>query len=189
MKHDKKWIKDKTEFLLTMDDLKRQEIIDRMMAACDREEERFVIAMHYIFGLRPGELITMETDNFLVVGNLLNVKIKTLKGGVQREIRLDINTTPFLKNVILPFIQKKQGRLFDWNHTTNINAVFKKVKKKLGENYEFNPNVFRHFRLSWLGYKGANIMQLKAWKGARSYESIEPYLDYKPITEFERSIR
>lgn len=188
-KHDREWVHAKTSGLLEMKDDERLAMVRLMMDCHTRPDRRTALALSYIYGARPNELIMLTKENFTIVGDELRLELPTMKGGNKRIIDLEIEATPFLKDVIVPYVSSIQsGPIFPrWHNPTNINYVFSQSFKKTG--HELNPNTLRHFRMSWLAYLDASIIELKSWKGAKSQESVEPYLSFKPLTKFKKAIR
>lgn len=194
IKRSKKWKKEKVLELLEMKDSERIEMIREMLSFLDHPHEKVALVLFYIYGLRPEEALELTKDNFKIVGNILIVRLPTVKDGMPREIELDVEETPFLKDVLVPYLENlKDGqRLWPptWNDPTNFNnSVFKKIKIRSYGKYDYNPYVFRDFRESYLGYLGVPLTMLMAWKGARDVRSVSPYLTLKPIRELKKAIK
>lgn len=189
-KHTKKWVRDKAQALLDMPEQERIALIERMFSFLDKHYEQFAVVMFYIYGLRPEELLILTKDKFKVVDSSLIVKIPTLKGGEERTLRLSLTDTPYLERVVLPYLDKVQYNLFPfWRHTTNLNHIFRKIKNRSNAQIDLNPYVFRHFRMNYIASLGASQYDLKNWKGAKSFSSVEEYLHFNPVTKFEKAIR
>ena len=190
IKHSKEWTNQKGLELLNMKDSERLALISKMIDSVESPREKTAIALSYIYGARPQEFLMLKKEEFKIIGDDLRVKLPTVKKGNPRIIELDIKETPFLQSIVVPYLDTildDEPIFRNWKDPTNINQVFKKAMHKVG--FEFNPNVFRHFRMSYIGYLGGNMMQLKAWKGAKTQQSVEEYLGFKPVTEFKKAIR
>jgi len=175
-----------------MKDSERVELIRRMLELLDYDYEKVAVVIFYIYGLRPEEALELTKDNFKIIGNSLWIILPTVKEGMPRKIELDIDETPFIKEVLLPYLDKlAEGQSLwpNWKDPTNFNHVFRKIKIRSFGEMEFNPRIFRKFRLSYLAMIGASVEVLQAWKGARDIRSITPYMVSRPVTSVKRAIK
>jgi integrase len=167
----------------------RQRFVDSLIQLCKKRHERYVVAMLYIYGMRPKELMMLKKRDFTITDKSVTVRLPTVKKGEERTIRLKIADTPFL-NIVVNHVERSESLLpMSWKHTTNINAVFKRISK-LGGERRFSPYIFRKYRLSYLAIEqDASAYDLKLWKGAKDMRSVSPYLRMKPLTKFESKIK
>lgn len=175
--------------MLDWSEEKRIEFIEKLLSVCKHGHEKYVVVMLYIYGLRPAELMQITIDKFTIGEDELRVRLPTLKGGIPRTIDLSIKDTPFISFLVNYLNQNVNLLPRTWHHTTNINAVFKKIAKKL-ESERISPYIFREFRLSYLAIVlDASATDLQTWKGAKDFRSVSPYIRRKPIKKFSKLIR
>jgi len=163
--------------------------VERLTQSCKRAYEKYVVCMLYIYGMRPAELMMLKKKDFTLSATHLTVRLPTVKRGEKRTIKLKIADTPFL-DFIASYVEQMDRLLpITWTHTTNINAVFKRISKDRGKK-RISPYVFRKYRLSYLAIEqDASAYDLKLWKGARDMRSVDPYIRMKPLTKFESKIK
>ena len=174
--------------LLEMPEDERLKLIRKMYNVLEKKKEKVAFALLYLYGMRPEELIKLKRNNFEIYDEFVRLRLPTVKRGVDRIIDLDIKDTPFM-NDIIEYVKSVEWKLFPtWNDPTAINnTVFKRIKDKLGIN--ISPYAFRHYRLSYIAYLGAELMDLIVWKGAKDLRSVIKYLAKRPVRKFRRSIK
>ena len=132
-------------------------------------QHKAFLAMLYLTGSRPAELILMQKNNIQITDENVFFTIKTLKRGYDRTIILSRNT-PFM-DLILEYFDSSAGNLFSMDLST-----YKKMIYKVSDN-NLMPYSFRHFRLTYIAVKlGANPYELKYWKGAKDTRSVDAYV-------------
>lgn len=178
-----------TDDMLDWSEEKRIDFVKRLLSVCDYGYEKYAVIMLYIYGMRPEELMRITKDKFKIEGEEVRVKLPTVKKGQTRVIDLSIKHTPFMP-FLIDYVNRTNSLLpRSWNHTTNINGVFKKISKRL-EDERISPYIFRKFRLSFLAIEcDASGLDLQTWKGAKDMRSVDPYLRMRPVKKFSKMIR
>src|SRR3990170_1846805 len=125
-------------------------------------EHKVCLALLYLTGARPSELTELKKEDFLLIGNDLQVTLKTKKGGATRILPFSIET-PFLKGIILPFIERlADGQsIFHFKSSERVKQIVYGASQG-----KLCPYNFRHNRLSRLGMMGASPHDLMYFKGA-----------------------
>ena len=151
-----------------------------MIAKAKHEEQRVLVALEYHTGARPSELLELRRRDFTIVGPDLRIVLQTKKGGDPRLISYDIQATPFVPDIVLPWIQKLESAdspIFSFTTTTRIKQIIYELSEE-----KFCPYNFRHSKLTRMAMQGATAWELKAFKGAKTLRSVEPYVNLSPNT-------
>ncbi|MEM5777396.1 MAG: tyrosine-type recombinase/integrase [Candidatus Aenigmatarchaeota archaeon] len=147
--------------------------LEYWLSRCKDDIDVLIILLLYYTGSRPTELTLITWDNFSIRGDLIAIKIPTLKRGFGRTVFIPINKyTEFIVERIKSLDKKQKNNLILqglkwWNIRDRI--------YRITEN-EMCPYFFRHNRLSQLAEAGATIYELKYFKGAKKIDSVEPYI-------------
>jgi integrase len=160
-------------------DKKRSIEVDEVKKMIDKawsDQHKVCVALLYLTGARPKEIIQLVRDDFIILENELRIKIKTLKGGFDRMLIFDRNTTPFINDIIIPFIEglKENKRIFDFGKGNNTVRI-RQIVYKLSDNI-VTPYMFRHNRLYKLAELGASPYELMEFKGSKTMDSVRPYV-------------
>lgn len=181
--------------------------VKQMMNNSRTRTHQVVIAILYLTGARPIEIIDLERKDFLfhedfpviadklidnpftIDENDMLIDIRTAKKGLPRILPFDQRTTPFIKEIIIPCldeIKNTDDRLFRFRTETRIKQIVYDAS-----NNQLCPYNFRHNRLSRLGMLGASLQELMYWKGAKDPKSVMPYLYRNPsvLNRFKDKIR
>ena len=158
--------------------------VEQMIQKTKNPEHKVLIALLYLTGARPAELLELKKRNFLIVGSDLRMILPTKKrkkaGAVNdRLLPVDIEETPFVKNLIMPWVEalpSQDSDILSIRTTTRIQQIVYAASDN-----KLCPYTFRHNRLSQLAMGGATVDELKQWKGAVDIASITPYLLMSPI--------
>lgn len=155
-----------------------------MIEKAENKEHKFLIAMLYITGARPLELLKLKKRDFETKDSDLRILLPTKKrkrtaGGMTlRMLPFDIKQTPFVSDIIVPWISALGDP--DTNALTITSTTrIQQIVYTLSDN-EFCPYNFRHNRLSQIALNGGTIEELKQFKGATNIASITPYLFMSP---------
>jgi len=191
------------EFLETgLIDLISKEDFEEMLKKIDHkniEQARILLILLYFTGRRPSELLNLKANDFEKEGSYLKIKMPTKKQGTGSIVYLPLVRITYVKElwdyisklppelwILWEFRGKSEKKikiLLDdgsihiqkYKDTSyKIRYWVKKWSKKIGK--EVTPYFFRHSRLSKMAMKGANVQELKYFKGAKSLSSVEPYL-------------
>lgn len=166
-----------------------------------REEGKALLIMLYYTGCRPAEALLCKAKQIEKDRTYIKIKLKTLKGGRARTIWLNTSIHPLTK-ILFEWRKKhyeEELLFFNFIGRYKHNKLIKKadgteemkeyidISAKL--NYHFNkwfkevfdggvnPYYLRHNKFSKLAERGkVSDRQLMQLKGARSYESIAPYI-------------
>jgi integrase len=135
-------------------------------------EYKTYIALLYLSGARPAEMQILYKENIKVIGENVTVLLQTVKRGFPRTLIFDKEKTPFFNGLILPY----WANLFERDRAFKKDiSTYKKIVYKYSDNY-LTPYSFRHFRMTKLAELGAFETELKYWKGAKDFKSVEPYI-------------
>lgn len=201
--HSWEIIEEEAKKLLFMGDVQRMDYMKTLMNCCGNLREQVILALFYIYGMRPEELLVrMTKGNFSLMDNedgtqTFRVLLPTVKKGRDRIIDLNPKTTPFIDVIVnyLNTIPNVTDPLFrEYTHPTSLNKQLSKVSDRyfLRYNQKINlsPYVFRKFRLSYLSACQATPQELLDWKGGSSLDVLtNSYLFSKPISRFKDTIR
>lgn len=148
-------------------------------ACCPRD--RFLVALLYITGARPDEISGIKKEAIRLVGENVEIKIKTLKLGKKKEFLIRERILTFRPNT--PFLDVI---LNHWKFSPTedlIHLGVRRIEQIIGDvsSNEICPYNFRHSRLTKLARSGATIDQLMYWKGAKDTRSVGAYLRAKKV--------
>ena len=171
-----------------------------LLECCDSQQQRGILSLFYIYGMRPAELLTMVKADFSFRKNgEVWANLPTAKTGndkrMDRIIILD-SSVPFMNEVMkyldtLPY--PNHPLIIGYKAPTVANKIIdipkKRYEEKTGQKIVLTPYVFRKFRLSWLFNNGANLNDILAWKGGRSLKPLETsYLFTRAVGKFKNSL-
>jgi site-specific recombinase XerD len=169
----------KEEIIKVLNDMKERNII----------EARALLICLYMTGARPSEVLDLKSDQFIKQGQSLHIKLDTKKHGQPRQLILNMKE-PFIKELYL-YVSKLMPGTNVFVHYKNRYIRVRGIKtyeettgklgyyfKKWFKNLEnpVNPYFLRHSRLSQLSQSGASLEELLWFKGAKSIESVMPYV-------------
>lgn len=141
-------------------------------------EHKVLIALLYITGARPVEILDLKANSFEITDNELRILVTTKKRGINRLLCFDMET-PFVKDLIIPYVndlvQKQKDNLFSFKTSDRV----RQIVYSLSDN-KITPYAFRHNRLTQLALSGATPYELMIWKGSKSLESVSPYIYRSP---------
>jgi len=163
---------------------------------------RAILIMLYYTGARPTEVLKIRARDIERQRNYVKIMLRTAKSGRARVlyflcgrdkymVELVEYAKCFMPDVLIfhQFVGKyhrkvktKAGKIIERIDTTD--KLRYHIKKWFAASMDdpVPPYFLRHNRLSRLASTGATDRQLMQFKGARSFESIEPYIHY---SEFE----
>lgn len=177
-----------------------QQVIDGIEHP-NKEQAKYLVLILHLTGCRPKEALMLRPSNFENEGSAIKILIPTLKRGVARTIWLN-KKDRFVQELydwVSP--QYKELKMFYWFISDSKKTIRYKlqdgtVKTKIGyENttnkltYWFNKwfsvldpinsytsYYLRHNRFSIMSQDGASMPDIKFWKGAKTMESVIPYV-------------
>lgn len=141
-------------------------------------EHKVLVALLYLTGARPAEILELKARDFQVVLTDLQIRLLTKKGGYSRLLPLNIELTPYVKDLIIPWVESMKdpdSRVFTFHTTTRIQQIIYETSEGA-----LCPYNFRHNRLTKMAMSGANMYELMAWKGAKDSNSVKQYLFQSP---------
>ena len=184
----KYYIPKKDFYIIPFEDVKM------MINAAKDIRMKAILALVWITGARIGEILKLRKEDFIIdpEKNLVLLTIQTLKGGVPRELKLDINT-PTMKEIVLRYIQTRHAnQLFDIGERraqqwlTEINQELWKDDKTKWLTF----HQFRHSRSSFLGHRlRASMSELMDWFGWKSTSQVGTYQIRESSERFKDKIR
>lgn len=168
------------------------------------KQARALLIMLYYTGRRPSELVSFRVKDFLKKGLQLQLTFETKKGGRANILYLSLskrNKLEFLpelwayldsfrnafpetfvfwafrdspnhKKRVIKVKSKKTGFVKSLEYPIICDRVKYYVLKWTG----LPPYFFRHNRFSSMAAKGASLNQIKNAKGAKTFESVYPYV-------------
>lgn len=157
--------------------IKRIEV-DEMIERAENFEHKFLIAMLYLTGARPSELLDLKREDFEVYYDYINVLLRTKKRGYPRTIQL-WNDAPYVRSIILPYIEYLDRENMELAFTFQTPTWVRVIVYRLSNN-KYCPYNFRHSRLTKMAKAGAGPFELMQWKGAKRFDSISPYIMHSP---------
>jgi integrase len=188
--------------------------IKTMRKRNEKELIHFLIIIYYT-GARPAEILKLNRESFKIEGRELSIDIQTLKRGSPRKNLIPMRHalvkqlwqyvsslppyTPIFDKLcasrLLPS-KKKDGTLSaDKNglqkfHTDTTYKVYNHFKHVFdGTELEgIPPYYLRHSRFTAMSEKGASIQDIKYWKGAKSIDSVNPYM-HRSLAQAKKTSR
>jgi integrase len=142
-----------------------------LLKKCKDNQERMFLILLYYTGARPAELLSLTADSIDMNEGLIIIQLPTLKHGIGRT--LSFNPSEYT-NEALNYAKSLSidAKLFPkWKFSWQTRDFIYKISDG-----QLTQYFFRHNRMSKLAAKGANIFELKEFKGARSTESVEDYV-------------
>jgi len=155
-------------------------------------------------GRRPSEILALRAKDFKKVRKTLHIQIPTKKGGISSKILLPWNefTQEFWEFVNKPMFPESFVFYNLLTYPPRKNRVSwigkdgelksKIYERKEGKLYYYlnkwfgvPPYFFRHNRFTLAAEKGATGFQIMLMKGARTMDSVAPYL-HKSVKEAEK---
>jgi len=152
--------------------------VDEMISRADNFEHKFLLAMLYLTGARPSELLDLRREDFEVYYDYVNVLLRTKKRGLPRTLQL-WNDAPYVTDIILPYIEYLDRDMMEGVFTFKTPTWVRIIVYRLSNN-KYCPYSFRHSRLTKMAKAGAGPFELMVWKGAKRFDSIRPYIMHSP---------
>jgi len=162
-----------------------------------KAEARALLILLYYTGCRPNEALQLSGKDISRDKHYITVLLKGSKGGTPRTVYL-----PFKHGLVKELWGFVQGippvMLLFWHYANKYKRVRVTKKGETRETFEttdrlryffkrwfkdidITPYVLRHNRLSKLAMKGATMEQLRQIKGAKSFDSVMPYLHLSKV--------
>lgn len=180
--------------------------IDKVLANLEHpkaETAKKLILILFMTGARPKEALLLKPRDFTKEGKYLKIRIPAVKKGITRTIFLQLKdeevqslydwTQRHYPELLLfwPFISEKKRTNIkaklrngviktytsEYHDTTNkLYYWFKQWFSILDPTDSYSPYFLRHNHFSRLSEKGASMQDIMMLKGAKSMESVRPYL-------------
>lgn len=159
-----------------------------------KQQQKALLTILYYTGCRPAEALIIQAKDINKKGAYITIHLHTLKRGKPRVMYLPLRDKPEIK-AIYDYASKVFPTLYLF-HNFKCKYV-RKVTKRNGEivynaetsarlrNYfkvwfkgilDITPYYLRHNRFSKLALAGVSMQQLRLIKGAKSLESLTPYI-------------
>lgn len=157
--------------------LVEKEEVALMVSYTKKRRDRFVIAMLYITGARPTEILKMKEGAIIEKDDKIRITLPTLKLNklrfVIQERTLEFDRdTPFI-NYVMDYKDRLPMK------TISLRRI-EQIVEKLSDGM-FCPYNFRHSRFTKLARQGMTVDELMYWKGSQTTDSVSDYLRAKPI--------
>lgn len=172
-------------------DLVFEEDVRLMLNKCKNDRERLLLSFLWTTGARPAEINQLVKEDVSVYEATIAIKLKTLKLGRSKTFQIEHRTLEFERpkgldeivwlEIIAAKAMEAQPRAVLLPLTTRW---IRKVINRLGTEAIQKPLSPYHLRHSVLSYKAASgytTDQLMHMKGAKSVESVSPYLHARPF--------
>jgi integrase len=162
-----------------------QKEIDKLFKYVGKYDDAESVLIMIYTGLRPGELITIESQN-------VNLEERTITGGIKTDAGKE-RVVP-INEKILPFIKAMKesdtrilvtsgGKPFSYDRYLDH---FKILMEQLGMNH--NPHDCRHTFATLMGNAGADTVSLQKIIGHASYNTTANTYTHKDIDELKKAI-
>jgi len=159
------------------------------------KEARALVATLYYTGGRPVEVLDVKAKDVTRESHYIIIRLRGAKGGLPRPIYLSIRNA-YVKE-IYDLAKSLFGEIYLFYHYRGKYSRHTVNKKGEPQNYieisyklryhfkrwfdnviegGINPYYLRHNRFSKLAEKGATMEQIRLIKGAKSFNSITPYI-------------
>jgi integrase len=179
-----------------------------MLNKCKTEKERRLLALLWLTAGRPAELNQVKKEDIVVFDETISIRLKTLKLGRSKHFQIENRTLEYerpkgLQEIVwLDIIARAviatppdtfllAGHGGKRPSTRWISKTINRISfQALGK--RFAPYHIRHSVLSSKAAANYSIDQLMHMKGAKSVESVSPYLHARPFViklQAERSFR
>jgi site-specific recombinase XerD len=158
------------------------------------KQGRALIIYLYFTGARPAEAFKTICKDFTRIRSFVKVNVPAAKGGLPRTVFLKY-TNPLVRELYKyaqslfddqrlfwkyansykrPYTKKNGEEIFYEQTSDKLRYYFKKWFDHIDGG--ISPYFLRHNRMSKLSERGASLEDIRQFKGARSFESVYPYL-------------
>lgn len=175
------------------------ENIDGINGKYIKEARALVIIMYYT-GARPIEVLNIVAGDIQKDGDYITIQLKGFKRGLPRKVYLDFKK-PLVKEVFnysksvfseaflfyhykanyTRTIKTKTGLVTRKYETPKLHGYFKRWFSCVYKN-GLPPYFLRHNRFSKLSEAGASLEEIRLIKGAKSFNSVYPYIHLSTAT-------
>lgn len=168
-----------------------EEDIRAMYDRAKSPAEAFLVSILWTTGARPSEILQLTKGDFTYLNDVLHIKLKTMKLGQGKDFKVKERTLSFERpmgleanrylEMIVRYVSAASSEGYVLQYTTRW---CEKVTNRLGMETlgkKLTPYHFRHSVLSWLAAKDYSTAELMHFKGAKSVNSVSPYLHAKPF--------
>lgn len=164
-----------------------QDEIQKLWDNLGRMEFIDTILIMIYSGLRPGELILIETDNIDIDNRTMMGGIKT-KAGKNRIIPINKKILPLVKNRLvgdneLLVVNHEGKQMRYWNY---YEEKWKKIMEQL--ELQHKPHDCRHTFATLMDNAGANKLSIKRIMGHASSDITDSVYTHKDIEELKKAI-
>ena len=184
---------ERSKYLHPISDLLWDEDAEAVYKVARNLRERTLISLFWLTGARPGEVTILRRKDVEYSERSLKLTLRTLKrkkkdstefdvGFRNLEFlrRLGIQMNPYIETIIgLCEKLAPEDRLLPytvrWAEKVTNRLGLAAIQKPL------TPYHFRHSAITHFAAGGANLSELMHFKGAKSLESIKPYLHAIPM--------
>jgi integrase len=151
--------------------------------------QKVAVALLYITGARPTELLALKKKDFIILEGELRIKLETLKRGWARILIFDRAETPFVNELIIPYVNRlkeEESDIFGFKTDARLRQIVYRLSNNTLTSY-----TFRHNRMAKLADLGMSPYELMAWKGSRTMDSVIPYVirSGQTIEKFKNKIK
>jgi len=167
-KYTKEWWEKAKQFQAPLIEL--SDLIKMLEKARDKQERVALILLYYT-GARPSEIVNLKREHVKKFRNLICVNFITTKKGISRTIWMPFNSLTKEVIELAEKLQPEQPLLPRIRHPWNIRDLVYRVSDNTLTAY-----FFRHNRLTKLANRGFDVYTLRYFKGAKSIQSVEPYV-------------
>jgi integrase len=165
------------------------------------KEGRCLMIVLYYTGCRPIEALRMYSRDITKEKQYLKIRIPAAKKGLPRTMYLNFRGNPLLKELFNYVISMFPDMLIFYNYRnryirklTNKKGIVKEKLEETNKVYymikqafsgviegSISPYFLRHNRFSSIMEKGGTESDIKFLKGARSFNSVTPYIHLSTV--------
>jgi len=175
------------------------EEVEEMIKKANKLRDKCLIAMLWIYGMRPAEMIYIRKKDFQIKDDKLilkrqTIKHKTIRGIVGEQRKIVTNIIPLktkFVDIILKYLEKLDDEDFLFNITPagikqivyRLSACGACEKCKAGRKcfYAIPPYFFRHNRMNNFAKQGKGIKFLVDWAGWDDIRTALKYIRREPV--------
>lgn len=175
------------------------------------QEARALIITMYYTGARPNEVLRLKAKDIVKETTYINITLQPSKRGLVRTLPFSLSK-PHIKD-IWDYAKNYPPEMYIFYHFQSNNKRVKEIQLRNGQRkfieyteitnklrYHFKkwfkediiiPYYLRHNRFSQMAQNGADIEDIRQWKGGKTINSVYPYLhmSIKKAKKTERLVR
>jgi len=164
--------------------INKLEETNNMISRADNIRDKFLVAILYITGARPGELQRLKPEHIIDSEDRISIKMFTSKLGKAKRFVIKERTLDYRKPIpFMEILMQYWNVSKAWPEVPMLNISVRRMQQIIHKlsNRTFCPYSFRHSRGTKMSEAGAGLSELMYWKGATNVSSVSPYLSAKKV--------